>query len=117
MKCKYFKSDRLSYNSDDVKALSKIKDLHKSSARHCAFNEAGNCKKNKLFLVLATCGKDKRIGFVDAQGKIPHIIKKSHETSVNRVKFLDDNTLISGDDDGVVKIWDLRSTTAVFEGS
>lgn len=28
---------------------------------------------------------------------------------------MDDKTLISGDDDGLVKIWDLRTGTAVYE--
>lgn len=68
-----------------------------------------------IILVLATCGKDKRLGFIDNNGKVAHIIKKAHETSINRIKFLDDKTIISGDDDGNVKIWDLRSTVSVFE--
>lgn len=63
-----------------------------------------------LNLVLATCGEDKRLGFLDASGKIAHKIKKAHESPINRIHFANGNTLISGDDDGIVKVWDLRSS-------
>jgi WD40 repeat protein len=70
-----------------------------------------------LHLVLATCGEDKRLGFVDASGKVAHIIKKAHANPINRVKFANENILISGDDEGVVKVWDLRTSDAIFEAS
>lgn len=31
-----------------------------------------------IISVLATCSEDKRIGFLDGNGKIAHIIKKAH---------------------------------------
>ena len=31
-----------------------------------------------IYLVLATCSEDKRLGFIDASGKIAHRIKKAH---------------------------------------
>lgn len=65
--------------------------------------------------MLATCGEDKRIGFLDGEGKVKCVIKKAHPTPINRCKFLNDSTLISGDDDGLIKIWDLRTATPVFE--
>lgn len=37
-----------------------------------------------IVLVLASCSEDKRLGFVDAEGKIAHIIKKAHSQPINR---------------------------------
>jgi len=68
-----------------------------------------------LCLVLATCSDDKRIGFIDAEGKVVHKIRKAHENPINRVKFANEQILMSGDDDGVIKVWDLRSSECVFE--
>lgn len=96
----------LQYDSEDVKCITRITDCHKSSARYCTFNTAGT--------LLATCGEDKRLGFIDGTGKIAHKIKKAHENPINRVKFANDEILISGDDDGCVKVWDLRSSECVF---
>jgi len=69
-----------------------------------------------LFIeVLASCGEDKRLGFLDGSGKIAHIIKKAHPSPINRCKFINDQVLISGDDDGLVKVWDLRTVAPVFQ--
>lgn len=66
-------------------------------------------------IVLASCGEDKRIGFLDANGQVPHIIKKAHSEPINRCKFLNDQIIASGDDDGVIKVWDLRTVSPIFE--
>ena len=55
------------------------------------------------------------MGFIDANGSIAHRIKKAHEDASNRVRFASEHILISGDDEGVVKVWDLRSSDCVFE--
>lgn len=55
------------------------------------------------------------MGFVDTSGKIVHIQKKAHEDSISKVFFLNDQNLVSGDDSGCVKIWDLRFSSCVFE--
>jgi hypothetical protein len=34
--------------------------------------------KKFIYLVLSTGGKDKRLGFVDQNGSILHVIKKAH---------------------------------------
>lgn len=65
--------------------------------------------------MLASCSEDKRLGFLDGNGKIAHIIKKAHPSPINRCKFLNDQVIISGDDDGLVKVWDLRTVVPVFQ--
>ena len=77
----------MKYDEDSVDSIVKITDLHKSSARFCHFNSLGTCKVYSN-VVLATCGEDKRLGFIDQSGKIAHKIKKAHESPINRVKFL-----------------------------
>lgn len=68
-----------------------------------------------LIVVLASCSEDKRLGFLDGNGKIAHIIKKAHPSPINRCKFINDQVLISGDDDGLIKVWDLRTVVPVFQ--
>jgi WD40 repeat protein len=70
--------------------------------------------KQCMISVLATGGKDKRLGFVDTNGSIVHIQKKAHDDSISKVFFMNNQNLVSGDDSGVVKIWDLRFSTCVF---
>jgi WD40 repeat protein len=65
--------------------------------------------------VLASCGEDRRLGFLDGNGKVAHIIRKAHPSSINRCKFINDHILVSGDDDGVMKVWDLRTVVPVFQ--
>ena len=64
--------------------------------------------------MLASCGEDKRIAFVDVNGQVSHIIKKAHPSPINRVHFPTDSLLLSGDDDGLIKVWDLRTAECVF---
>ena len=44
-----------------------------------------------------------------------HIIKKAHPSPINRCKFFNDQIIISGDDDGLIKVWDLRTVVPVFQ--
>ena len=41
--------------------------------------------------------------------------KKAHESPINRVNFASDHIVLSGDDEGVVKVWDIRTNECVFE--
>lgn len=42
-----------------------------------------------LYLVLASCSEDKRLGFLNAEGEIAHVIKKAHSNPINRCEFVD----------------------------
>lgn len=64
--------------------------------------------------MLATGGKDKRLGFVDGSGTVVHIQKKAHEDSISKVQFINNSNVVSGDDSGIVKIWDVRTNKSVF---
>jgi WD40 repeat protein len=46
---------------------------------------------------------------------VAHLIKKAHPAPINRVHFVNDYLLLSGDDDGLTKVWDLRTSECVFE--
>ena len=42
-------------------------------------------------------------------------ISKAHEDPVYTMEFVNDNIVASGDDDGVIKVWDLRDSSVVYE--
>jgi WD40 repeat protein len=65
--------------------------------------------------VLASVSEDRRLGFLDGSGKVVHIIRKAHPSPISRCAFLGEQLLASGDDDGLVKVWDLRTSAAVFQ--
>ena len=55
------------------------------------------------------------MAFIDSSGNVAHIIKKAHDHPISRVHFANDTLLISGDDDGMIKVWDLRSSECIFD--
>ncbi|CAJ0641329.1 1607_t:CDS:2, partial [Entrophospora sp. SA101] len=42
---------------------------------------------------------------------------KAHDNPINCIKLLNENLLVTGDDDGIIKLWDLRSESNVMEYS
>ncbi|XP_055332239.1 WD repeat-containing protein 55 homolog [Paramacrobiotus metropolitanus] len=66
--------------------------------------------------VVVSVGKDKRICTVDCgSASITRTIKKAHEASIFAVHSLNENMLTTGDDDGCIKVWDLRTSKPVAE--
>ncbi|KAL4510506.1 hypothetical protein ABPG72_004660 [Tetrahymena utriculariae] len=98
----------LSYNSDEVNDLAIFKH-HLQSTRTCCFSPNG--------LNLATGSKDKSFSIIDTNGNLSLHLKDAHKESVNLVKFLNDDILISGDDNGDIKVWDIKSSKCVYEGN
>lgn len=96
----------LGYSSDEV--VEKLNmDYHSDSVRKVQFSPSGE--------YLASGSKDKTLGFVDQNGKLIHQIKACHESGVNSIQFIDNQILASADEDGEIKIWDLRSGQNVWQ--
>jgi WD40 repeat protein len=63
--------------------------------------------------LLLTGSSDRSILATDvATGKPLARLSNAHKSAVNRISVLDRNLIASGDDDGVVKVWDTRQQTA-----
>ena len=42
-------------------------------------------------------------------------IKSAHDEPIYALEFIDDNLIASGDDNGIIKIWDLRTSGVVYQ--
>lgn len=73
---------------------------HKENCRCLEFSDDGN--------FLFTGSADKSIGII-TNGELLYNVKKAHDSQVNVIKYIDNNAVIaSGDDDGIIKMWDFR---------
>ncbi|KIK68353.1 hypothetical protein GYMLUDRAFT_35751 [Collybiopsis luxurians FD-317 M1] len=80
--------------------------ISQKSCRGIAINEDGS----RIY----TVGKGKGLHTVDTTtGKIVEIRAKAHEVAINRVKSVSSWLLSTGDDDGVIKLWDPRKKESV----
>ncbi|XP_066502467.1 WD repeat-containing protein 55 [Hoplias malabaricus] len=78
---------------------------HLKSCRKVAFSSDGE----KLFSV----SKDKAVHIMDVEaGKLVTRIPKAHSTSINALLLVDENVLATGDDEGTLKVWDMRKGTS-----
>ncbi|KAK7683851.1 WD repeat-containing protein jip5 [Cerrena zonata] len=78
----------------------------KKSCRGLTMSEDGD----KLYVV----GKGKTFHTIDtATGQISDTRKMAHDVAINRVKRLMPNMISTGDDDGVVKLWDPRQPESI----
>ncbi|NXO03119.1 WDR55 protein, partial [Rhinopomastus cyanomelas] len=81
---------------------------HLRSCRDVAFSQDGQ----KLF----TVSKDKAIHMLTAEeGRLETRLAKAHSSAINCVLPIDTNIFATGDDDGTLKIWDLRKGDAILE--
>ncbi|XP_046395038.1 WD repeat-containing protein 55 homolog [Ischnura elegans] len=82
-------------------------EVHKKAARAVEFNEDGK--------MLISVSKDKSICVTDVDsGKPKRIMKKAHNEPIYCAHVVDENLLATGDDDGTVKLWDLRKESPIF---
>ncbi|KAJ3746592.1 WD40-repeat-containing domain protein [Lentinula detonsa] len=80
--------------------------VSQKSCRGIAINEDG--------ARLYTVGKGKGLNTIDTStGKLVETRAKAHETAINRVKSVTSWLLSTGDDEGVVKLWDPRQKESV----
>ncbi|XP_063784850.1 WD repeat-containing protein 55 isoform X2 [Pseudophryne corroboree] len=81
---------------------------HLKSCRDAAFTSDGQ----QLF----TVSKDKSIHILNVeQGKLVKRITKAHDSALNSLLLIDENLFATGDESGMLKIWDLRRGTAFME--
>ncbi|KAF9027471.1 WD40-repeat-containing domain protein [Rhodocollybia butyracea] len=93
-------------NSTDAAKKCLNSEYLKKSCRGIALSEDGE----KLY----TVGKGKGLHTIDTiTGKLVESRAKAHETAINRVKNVTSWLLSTGDDDGVIKLWDPRKKESV----
>ncbi|XP_043077875.1 WD repeat-containing protein 55 [Puntigrus tetrazona] len=81
---------------------------HLKSCRKVLFSGDGQ----KLFSV----SKDKAVHIMDAEaGKLLTRIPKAHRAPINALLLVDENIFATGDDEGALKVWDLRSGTSFMD--
>eukprot|EP01134_Creolimax_fragrantissima_P000567 CFRG0567T1 len=82
--------------------------LHKESVRAMQFSMDG--------MNLFTASADKSMHLLDVvTGKSIRAIPDAHSDAINALCMVEQNYLVSGDDSGVVKVWDLRKQGVALE--
>ncbi|XP_074641045.1 WD repeat-containing protein 55-like [Tubulanus polymorphus] len=80
---------------------------HSKSCRSLRFSDDGE----KLY----TASKDKSIQIIDmGNGKTIKKMKKAHDSAIFCMEIIDDFKFATGDDDGNVKLWDIRQPEAIM---
>lgn len=81
---------------------------HLKSCRKVLFSSDGQ----KLFSV----SKDKAVHIMDVEaGKLLTRIPKAHKAPINALLLVDENIFATGDDEGMLKLWDLRRGTSFMD--
>ncbi|XP_029664389.1 WD repeat-containing protein 55 homolog [Formica exsecta] len=88
------------YNNEETSLVSTI-ELHLKACRDIEFSENGQ--------ILFSAGKDLCIAITDVETeKLTRLYEKAHEQPIYTMTIINENVFATGDDDGVVKLWDLR---------
>ncbi|XP_023955247.1 WD repeat-containing protein 55 homolog [Bicyclus anynana] len=94
------------YSNEETNLL-KTLELHLKSCRDVEFDNDG--------LTMFTTAKDKVVMATDVEtGKLKQCFENAHDDPVYKLLPLDSNKIVSGDDSGTVKLWDLRRQGALF---
>ncbi|XP_019361549.1 PREDICTED: WD repeat-containing protein 55 [Gavialis gangeticus] len=81
---------------------------HLKSCREVSFSHDGQ----KLF----TVSKDKSIHILSVEeGRLVTRFLKAHSSALNSLLVIDEHLFATGDDNGMLKVWDLRKGTAFME--
>ncbi|KAL1916058.1 uncharacterized protein VTP21DRAFT_6062 [Calcarisporiella thermophila] len=97
------------YSSDGNIELFSLRP-HKKSCRGVTFSPDG--------AGLISISKDKSIQAIDLNScQIVSTKPESHENPINTLLALDENILATGDDAGIIKLWDIRQGTEVMKYS
>lgn len=82
-------------------------EVHAKSCRDVEFSEDG--------LKLLSCSKDRSIMITDMETeKLLKYYENAHDDAINRLHVINENLFATGDDDGTVKVWDLRTKSEIF---
>lgn len=94
------------YSPDGNKHLKTI-EVHGKSCRDAEFSIDG--------YKLLTCSKDRSIMVTEMETeKLLKFYENAHDSAINRLHVINDYVFATGDDDGMVKLWDLRTKNEVF---
>ncbi|CAG9862969.1 unnamed protein product [Phyllotreta striolata] len=87
--------------SNDENTLENTLELHTKACRDVEFSLDGK--------ILFSTSKDKSIMLSDVEtGKLVKFYEDSHDVPVYCLTVIDENLFATGDDDGTIKLWDLR---------
>lgn len=87
--------------SVDGNVLVNTLELHVKAIRDIEFNHDGS--------VLYSASKDRSILMTNVEtGKFIRCFDQAHEQPVSKMNVFDENLFATGDDDGTVKVWDIR---------
>ncbi|CAH1644965.1 unnamed protein product [Spodoptera littoralis] len=94
------------YNNDETKLLNTL-ELHLKACRDIEFDNEGT--------TLYSTAKDKTIMATDVQTeKLKRCYENAHDEPIYRLVNLDNNKIVTGDDGGTVKLWDMRKPDPIF---
>ncbi|XP_072170807.1 WD repeat-containing protein 55-like isoform X2 [Diadema setosum] len=97
-----------SYSAEEPNEELLLEEVHQKACRALAFSDDGQ----SIFSV----SKDKSVSKLDiASGKVGQCIEKGHEHPIYCLALVDENLIATGDDDGHLKVWDMRTPRAVME--
>lgn len=94
------------YSRESVEEVTRLLHHDKPCRKVCYSNDGK---------VLYSVSKDQSLAIVDTQNSsLKRHIKDAHDASIHSFVAIDDNICATGDDDGTVKIWDLRKKNSIF---
>lgn len=94
--------------TNDENTLLDTHELHTKSVRGVEFSRDGR--------LLISTGRDRSILVTDTEtGKLTFCWEEAHEEPVYTMSIIGEHTFATGDDDGVLKMWDVRQKDAVFK--
>ncbi|XP_058822876.1 WD repeat-containing protein 55 homolog [Topomyia yanbarensis] len=94
------------YTNDEC-TLMQTHEVHTKSVRDVDFSMDGD--------MLISTARDRTIMVTDVEtGKLKRFWDNAHEEPVYTMSFISENTFASGDDGGVLKMWDVRQKEAIF---
>lgn len=94
------------YTNEDTNLVTSM-ELHLKACRDVEFSHDGK--------ILFSTAKDLCIMLTDVETeKLVRLYENAHDQPVYTMTILGENTFATGDDDGLVKLWDLRQKDSIF---